>query len=48
LDFLISPALAFQAFSHGKSAFILLPSAYSYIWNVLDMVSGIFPVTVVR
>ena len=48
LDFVICPGFGSQAFPHGKSEKLGLTGAYTFIWNVLDMVSGAMPVTVVQ
>lgn len=47
LDFIICPGFACQAMPHGKSEKLGLASAYVFLWNVLDMVVGSMPVTVV-
>ena len=45
---MVSPGYGSQAFSHTSSLKLILPAAYTSVWNVLDMASGAIPITKVR
>jgi fatty acid amide hydrolase len=48
LDFIICPGFGSQAQKHGYSKFCNLAAAYTFVWNVLEMVAGTIPITRVR
>lgn len=48
LDFVVCPGFPCPAIPHGQSNKLGYPLAYTFIWNILDMVAGALPVTIVR
>lgn len=47
IDCLLLPACATPAIPHGAFPFVSSAAAYTFIWNVLDYVAGVVPVTTV-
>lgn len=47
IDCLVMPSCATPAIPHGAFPFVSSAAAYTFIWNVLDYVAGIVPVTTV-
>jgi fatty acid amide hydrolase len=48
LDFVILPGFASEALNHGGSSDGSLLAAYTYIFNILGMVSAALPITLTR
>ncbi len=48
LDFVVCPGFACQAIPHAQSNKLGYVLAYTFIWNILDMVVGSVPVTLVK
>eukprot|EP01017_Pseudomicrothorax_dubius_P027165 TRINITY_DN3095_c0_g1_i3.p1 TRINITY_DN3095_c0_g1~~TRINITY_DN3095_c0_g1_i3.p1 ORF type:complete len:617 (+),score=159.16 TRINITY_DN3095_c0_g1_i3:67-1917(+) len=48
LDGLILPGLATPPFQHGKASSLVVTSLYAFITNLLDLPTGVFPMTTVR
>ncbi len=48
LDFVLCPGFGCQALPHQKSDQVGLVAAYAFAWNVLDMVAGSIPITLVK
>ena len=48
LDLVLAPGYGSQAQPHGMSKVAMLSAAYTFIWNVLEMIAGALPITVVR
>lgn len=47
IDCLVLPACATPAIPHGAFPFVSSAAAYTFIWNILDYVAGVVPVTTV-
>ena len=45
---LIGPGIGFPALKHGRTENVGLAVSNMFIWNVLDLVAGVIPVTVVK